>query len=168
MSTFIKIVAFSALAFLLLDRGFGVFGYGRLPYISLRSIGTTNIDPCAGKRRCLVAMLAPWCPACHASIPFMRSVRALAARSRDLGVQVVIGSGDFGQLDEMGRDVGGPVYLDVDGELEAGMRGMGMPRWSVIDADRKVVNYGAGLPNIDESGNRELFERSLKEYLKFF
>ena len=160
MKSLFKLLVCALLLYLVgskLMRGFGPSELGR---VSLTTNAANPDDPCEGKRRCMVAFVAPWCPACHASIPFLLSLKRMVAASSDLGMQIVIGAGEMASLQEMGKEFGEPVYYDPSGKMQAAMGGGGIPRWVVIDANRKVLNYGSGLPSEDDS------VPGIKEYIR--
>ena len=138
---------------ILILRSMGLFGYGSLDPVTLtkHSPSASASDPCQGKRACLIMFLAPWCPSCHAAIPFVKAAREHALKDPGLGVQVVIGADDLSELEQMGKEISGAVYYDVDGQIASAISGSGVPRWAVIDMQRKILDYGAGLPSVDAS-----------------
>ena len=124
-------------------------------------------DPCGGKRRCFIAFVAPWCSACHESIPFLQAIRRSVRKDADLGVQIVVGLDKQEQMQEMASELGGSVYFDEHGLLQQEMGVRGVPAWAVIDKERSLRKSGSGLPvGLAESDPQ--FNEYLKEAFDFF
>lgn len=136
---------------LLLVYNFGGFGYGSFPPLLPQRNGFFASDQCIGKQRCLIVFLTPWCPACKASVGFVKSVGRFVRTNSSLGMQIVVGNDTEQKLRAMAGELGEFTYLDIDGTVDRALRGGGVPRWGVIDANRKIINLGSGLP----AGNDE-------------
>ena len=126
---------------ILLVRSLGVFGYGALPEIS----PTSGRDSCLNKHRCLVVVLAPWCPACKASVPFLRAVNAYTSTHPELGVQVYVGLDNQSNLSSFANKLNLNAIIDQDNQIYEALGGGGVPRWGVIDQKRQILNRGGGL-----------------------
>lgn len=132
----------------------------QLARTELSPIAGAPSDPCADRPRCFVVVVAPWCPACHGAIGFLRTMRDYAVDRGDLGVQIIVSHDKIPQLETMADEIGGPVYLDP----ARAMRGSAVPRWWVIVQRRKVLTRGSGLPGISEQG--PAFFEYVKRYMK--
>lgn len=130
--------AFIIFILFFLARSFGAFGYGTLP--------AHSTDSCSGKRRCLVVVLAPWCSACEASIPFVQAVGRYVAGKRDLGLQILISLDSSEKVTRLARRVGSGAQVELEGSIYKALGGGGVPKWGLIDSERTVLKRGSGLP----------------------
>lgn len=105
---------------------------------------------CEGKKQCVIVFKAPWCGACRATIPFVKTLREMAKKEGDFGVQVVIGLDSEAGIKSMTQMVGEPVHADPEGSLFHSLGGGGVPRWGVIDEKGNILLTGSGLPRFSE------------------
>ncbi len=147
MSPGLQVTAYIAVgvivSFMLL-RALGIFGYGTLPMLKAAG-GYLTQDACAGKSRCLVVVMAPWCPACKASIPFLRSVSSYASTNSEIGIQVFVGLDEESKLRDMAGQINLNALIDPADTIYSALGGGGVPRWGVIDSERNIINRGGGL-----------------------
>jgi thiol-disulfide isomerase/thioredoxin len=106
---------------------------------------TEGTDPCEGKERCVVVIVAPWCPACKAALPIIKGMQKRFEASGRVGLKPVITSAEEPKLEWMAKQIGGQVFLDPQGTLLEKMGGGGVPHWYVVDASGKVVEQSAGV-----------------------
>jgi hypothetical protein len=116
---------------------------GTVDQTVLRSPGP---DECAGKERCLVVYLAPWCPQCRKSGPLVNEFRMRAFRSRSTGFKVVLGQDEPGKLVKYASKVGGAVHYDDDGYFYDDIGASGVPAWISLDAEGHVLEKVYGRP----------------------
>lgn len=120
-----------------------------LPELSvpLKSTGASYgavADECAGKERCLLVYLAPWCGACRGSIGFLQALATYFERDGDWGLKVVVGRDDEGAIDEFARGIPLNTYLDYEGRWSRAFGGA-VPSWILLDSEQKLLKSDSGL-----------------------
>lgn len=70
-------------------------------------------------------------------------------------MQVVVYSDSEEQLRSMASLIGNKVYLDLNGAFSRQLPSRSVPRWVVLNPERKVIASGTGLPRV--SGISEEF-----------
>jgi hypothetical protein len=145
---------------------FGIFGWGKLKQIQLNDVsGYPASDPCLAKDYCIVTFLAPWCPACHGSLPFLLDLRSRASQQSNVGMKIIVGYDSQENLIKMANKIGGLVLLD---ENEAFVRGVGrtpVPAWWVIDKAGSILSKGTGL-GVSGGSAEENFRYFVKRHLR--
>ncbi len=117
-----------------------------LPSINLTSASSSNIgsDPCEAKRRCLVAYVTPWCPACHGSVGFINQVATRVSSRDDVGFKVIVGGDSAQRCSQFARKFSGATFLDPDSHYQRAAGFSGVPHWLVLDEKRKIVSEFSG------------------------
>jgi hypothetical protein len=113
----------------------------------LGAAGLTTVggegDPCAGRTRCVVVYLAPWCGACKLSLPLIANLRR-ELEARTIGFRIVVGSGPAEALRAMAAQIGGRVQLDERGEFARAAGVRSFPSWWLLDGQARVRAHFSG------------------------
>lgn len=129
-----------------------------------REVPTGTDHPCYRKSRCLVAYVAPWCPACKKSLPLINEVgRYLNARD-DAGYVVVMGTlgRSWDGYQAMAEQIGQPLYVDRNSDLWRAADGaaQGTPGWIAYDGAGVVIDgLSGGYPQSSQRYVDEILER---------
>jgi len=107
-----------------------------LPAAELTTVGGEG-DPCAGRARCLVVYLAPWCGACKLSLPLVQNLRS-ELEPRGVGFRIVVGGAQPAQLRAMAAQLGGRVQLDERGDFARAAGVRSFPSWWLVDERNRV------------------------------
>ncbi|MDQ2069015.1 TlpA family protein disulfide reductase [Natronospira bacteriovora] len=123
--------------------------------------------PCIGTERCVLVYMAPWCPHCNGSIPLVRKVREQLNANDDTGMMVIVGpgGGSYAGHERMGRELGGEVFLDPEGEVWEGEFGHidAVPAWAVFDGSGRMIrHFTGGTTRSDE----EIVQAVLRDQLR--
>jgi hypothetical protein len=102
-------------------------------------------DPCAYKLRCVVVFLAPWCPSCQGSVPFLNDMRKRFDQEGKVGVKVIVGMDSEEKLTSMAKKIGGEVFLDSNKEFSRSAGVRGVPAWWVVDDKKRILARGTAL-----------------------
>ncbi len=94
---------------------------------------------CENKSGCIGIYIAPWCSACHSSIPLINQL-INAKNADDLNFIVVIGSDDTGNLRQFAREIDGDVYIDSKDRFRQLTRYSSVPRWFVINDKQEITD----------------------------
>lgn len=107
-------------------------------------------DPCAGKQRCVLVFLAPWCPACKISLGTVRGLMTRFADSDRVGIKPVIGNGrNPSSMEEMAAQIGPGTFLDPAGRIMTAAGVSSVPHWFVLDDQGFLLKKVAGvIPNV--------------------
>lgn len=135
------IVVLLAALWFVWPKGIKQFPNLRLP--STRSAGA-NIDPCAAKQRCLIAAVAPWCPACHASISFMNGLSKDLETQASLGFKIIVFNGERDEMWQMADRYTRGAFVDENGDFAAAVGSVGVPHWWLINKQGKVLDDFSG------------------------
>ena len=110
----------------------------------------SSSDPCIGKDRCVVVVVAPWCPACKVAVPIINEMAKRFADSPKVGIKPVVAYDQEANLEKMAKSLTGPVFLDPSGALLRKMGDKGVPYWYVVTSSNRVVEDFAGVvPQVD-------------------
>ena len=116
-----------------------------LPEVSLASTTAGAVDPCAGKKQCVLTYVAPWCPVCHASIPFLQALRTFIEFNYPrAGLKIIVGNAIRPDCEKMAAEIGGTVSLDDKSAFKSAVGFSSVPSWWVVDSERKVLRQFAG------------------------
>ncbi len=109
-------------------------------------------DPCNQKLRYLFVYLAPWCPVCKRARSVVSEIRYRFSGSTKVGVKLVVGMDKRPKLEAYAKELGEPVFLDVDGALRREVDIPGVPHWFVTDARGKILDRLSGfIEDVDEN-----------------
>jgi thiol-disulfide isomerase/thioredoxin len=100
---------------------------------------TQTIDACADTDHCLIAYVAPWCPACHQVIPQLTSLRDRWESNPRAGVKFIVGKGADAKNRAMVASIGKSAFLDADGSFAKEMAVSYFPTIWVTDRSGKVI-----------------------------
>lgn len=121
---------------------------GPAPVARTRSLeGPVGVDdPCAGKDRCVVAVVAPWCGACRAARPFIERTSAVAHRLPGTGFRVVVtGAARPALLEYASHYQEIPAFVDDDDNAFLHSTGVSaFPSFVVVDQKGRVVRRTIG------------------------
>ena len=129
----------------------------KLADVGLKPASSSTIgDPCTGKERCVVVVLAPWCRACKVAVPIVNDMEKRFQGSK-VGIKPVIAYDVEDKLLQMAKGVAGKVFLDPSGRLMKEMGDKGVPHWYVVDGSGTVVKSTSGVipqlqPQIEQLG----------------
>ncbi len=96
-------------------------------------------DSCASRSRCIIVYMAPWCPVCHASLPFVKDLRESLRANKDVGFKIIVGDDDKRRTEEMADEIEGLVFLDPDQRFKTALGVYAVPTWIVLDRERRVL-----------------------------
>lgn len=142
----------------------GFFSPRKFPSLLNAQSGSPVTDYCLLKQRCLVVYLAPWCPACKASIGLIRATQHFAESNPKIGVQLIVGMDSNNKLQKFAEELGGSTFVDSSNRIQDSVSVGGVPSWFVLDKDRNILNRGSGLPAGIERQS-EQFQLFLRDYL---
>ncbi|MGI5861583.1 MAG: zf-TFIIB domain-containing protein [Myxococcales bacterium] len=118
----------------------------KLAEVDLKPVAANALsDPCEGKERCVVVVVAPWCPACKKAVPIINSMQERFKDSPRVGIKPVVAYDTESKLLDMARKISGRVYLDPPGTLMKEMGDRGVPYWYVVNDSGNVVESMAGV-----------------------
>ncbi|MGM0517137.1 MAG: hypothetical protein ACQER6_06030 [Pseudomonadota bacterium] len=104
--------------------------------------------PCYGADRCLVAYVAPWCPACKKSIPLINRIGKRLASDPKAGLVVVMGTlgGAWDGHERLAERIDPPLFVDREGTywLSVAEHTTGTPAWISHDGDAQVIGTLVG------------------------
>jgi thiol-disulfide isomerase/thioredoxin len=131
----------------------GVLGYGAQKYWSrpkgppLKRFTEQAGDPCFKKEKCVVVYLAPWCPACNASVETLKEMNRLwnANDSKyTRGIKVLVGQDTMVKCQEKADSIGTFAQIDSDDKFSKLYGISGYPTWFVFDANGKELKRVPG------------------------
>lgn len=141
------------LTFVLWALGMAVWWFLPTPFPKLHlqpaAANASGYDPCEGKQYCVVVFMAPWCSACKATMPVVKSMMAQYSSSTMIGIKPVIGSGrSMASMEKMAAKIGTGTFLDPGGQVMQAADKNTVPHWFVIDSDGLLEKEMAGvIPN---------------------
>lgn len=109
------------------------------------AVNTEGTDPCAGRRRCVVVVVAPWCGACKVGLPMMKELAERWSGVSSIGFKAIVGLAPKAQCEKMAEELGGQTFLDPMGRLMRTMGESTVPHWFVVDPAGKLKHHSAGL-----------------------
>ena len=137
----------------------GLFGWGSIPEVRLEtSKNSSIIDPCQARSQCVIAYVAPWCPACHSSIGFLNTLGLRLLNSSKVGMKIIIGMAEVDQLEGMAQKFSSPAFYDPDGEFASKVGINSVPNVLLVDSSGKIIEKGlpgavSGFASQDEAVN---------------
>lgn len=136
-----------------------------IPNVALKQHGFGyQGSSCTGKPKCLIVLVAPWCPACHGSIPIIQALRDNFSTDKEVGIQIISAMDSEDQLVTIAEQIGGVVYLDTNREFSSAVGRVGVPAWWLIDEKRNVLKHDSGF-RVAGNTHQELAEYFLKDSL---
>ncbi len=128
------------LTFVLWALGMAVWWFLPTPFpkLDLRpsSANATGYDPCKGKDYCVIVFMAPWCSACKATMPIVKSMMRQYSSSTTIGIKPVIGRGRTTEsMEKMAAKIGTGTFIDPAGQVMQTASKNTVPHWFVIDSD---------------------------------
>ena len=155
---FLMVVAFFVLASSYVMGTLNPSYLGDVRLASTASAYGVNADPCDGKERCIVIYFATWCPACHASVPFVSGLQKYKLKPQG-GLKIIVGGGSHSEQAEMARKIGGLVFFDSDGKFNSKLGSFSVPHKWLVDKNGKVLKEAGGLVGGD-------FDEARKSWLQ--
>lgn len=108
-------------------------------------ITADHSDPCAEKKNCLVAYIAPWCPACNSTLPLMRKLRdELRSSDSQTGFRIIVGADKADRLRAEAKDLGEEALADESGSIFKGAGVVSFPSWQGLDSKGRVLGSFSG------------------------
>lgn len=97
-------------------------------------------DNCTGKKFCVIAYVAPWCPSCKALAPQLKTFLAHSKDSKDNGMKVVVGEGVTAAENEAdAAKYGYGAVADNSGVYKKRLRVEQFPSLFVVDRDGTII-----------------------------
>lgn len=119
-----------------------IFGYGQIPEVFLKPFVKSELDPCLKKERCIIVYLAPWCPSCTASQPFLIRAKEKIAYNKKVGIKFIIGMDEEPSLLKMASSFGNQAYLDSKSEFSQAVGIRGVPSLLITNINGKIIDRG--------------------------
>ncbi len=138
---------------------FKMFNRPKAPPISRKS--EQPGDACYGKPKCVFVYVAPWCPACNASIEVIQAMHQrwnLSSTVTTHGIRAVVGQDKPDKNQEKARELGSFATVDQDGRFAKTQVIEGYPTWIVVDAQGKTLQRFSG--SFSDVGMIDLFASS--------
>jgi thiol-disulfide isomerase/thioredoxin len=96
-------------------------------------------DYCTNKKFCVLAYVAPWCPACKQISPKLKEALEKSPKMKDYGFKVVVGQGKPSENDAEAASYGFGAVTDPDNILKVTLGVDHYPYFFVLDQDSSVV-----------------------------
>lgn len=121
--------------------------------------GGSHSELCPGKAQCVIVFIAPWCPVCEASIPFIAALNNSLKINPGIGLEVIIGNDELESIITSAKKVGGSVRLDVNDEFLMAASITSFPTWLLVDRHRRVLTrFSGGAPTGGDFSHKQLQE----------
>jgi hypothetical protein len=113
---------------------------GSLPAVTLTALGggTVTLTPCPTEK-CLVVVLAPWCPHCHGAAANIRALRDYL-QTQDVATRIVVGRDAPAAVRAFAAEFGEGALLDPGGSVPAN----GVPYFYTIYEDGGIIKEKGG------------------------
>lgn len=112
--------------------------------------GTTQ-SPCVGRKKCLVAVIAPWCGYCRRSTPMIKSLLQKYGGSGDLMVNAVVTADEDQSTAQYAGELGAGAFSDPGNAFSSAMGVRGFPTWVLFDEQGRTVKSASGaFPSADQ------------------
>jgi len=116
-----------------------IFSIPRVADVSaLETTSRFAADPCENKANCIVVYLAPWCPACKASVGTVKKLRAYYQSESETGFKVIVGSSSAAKLIDFSEEIGGLVYMDTQGKFHRSAGVSAVPTIFLLDQENQI------------------------------
>ncbi len=103
----------------------------------------SRVDPCSGKKTCVVVYMAPWCPACKQVLPAVIQLMSKTKAAKTLGAKVYVGRGETPAADEkMAREIGAGAFTDSDLQMHKKLKVGYYPAFYVMDSEGSITLDG--------------------------
>ncbi|MCB0318240.1 MAG: hypothetical protein KDD56_05745, partial [Bdellovibrionales bacterium] len=102
---------------------------------------------CEGKKRCILLYMAPWCPACRASLPILQSLRRKIPIDSQTGLNIVVGRDRKDSLSDYALSIGGQVSLDINDSVARKYKIQSLPSWLLLDENKRILQNFSGSPS---------------------
>jgi len=137
-------------------KAFKMFHRPKTPPISRKSeqLG----DACYGKPKCVFVYVAPWCPACNASVEVIQAMHQrwnLSGAVRTHGIRAVVGRDKPDRNQEKASELGVFATVDRDDRFAQTQVIDSFPTWIVVDAQGKTLQRFSG--SFSDVGMIDLF-----------
>lgn len=123
---------------------------GKVSFATIAKLpsATPNLNnPCLGKKICVAAYVAPWCPSCRASEGVVKKVQERISGSSNAGMIIFVGLDRPDKLKEMARNFNGYTLLDTKGLLPQDFGSFPVPQWFVWDQEGNILRRFSGAPS---------------------
>lgn len=122
------------------------YSSGNVPTVDFTSVDPSNQEPvkaCRAQKTCVIAYVAPWCPACHQFVANLPQVRERLA-SRETGLLLIVGAeSDMQKKVDFVRQLTPSAVLDAPGDTFLKAHKVGyFPTFIVTDSDGTVIAGG--------------------------
>lgn len=119
---------------------------GNVPAVDFSSVDQSNLEPvkaCRAQKTCVIAYVAPWCPACHQFVSKLAQVREKLA-SRDTGLLLIVGAeSDMQKKVDFVTQLAPTAVLDAPGDTFLKAHKVGyFPTFIVTESDGTVIAGG--------------------------
>lgn len=119
---------------------------GAVPTVDFASVDPANPEPakaCRAQKTCVIAYVAPWCPACHQFLSHLPEIRKRFA-ARDTGLLLVVGAeADMQKKVDFVKQLGAEAVLDAPGDtFRKAHKVEYFPTFIVTDSDGSVIASG--------------------------
>jgi thiol-disulfide isomerase/thioredoxin len=137
-----------------------------IPHLKPRRLGPVEIlpavadqaDPCLGRSRCVIVVVAPWCPACKSSVPVIRKLADRWADSTDVGFKAIVTYASEAEARKMADGFGPGVvaFIDPSARFMQEAHVSGVPHWFVVGDQGRILKDSAGGYDDADAQVREL------------
>jgi glutaredoxin len=110
-----------------------------LPNVAFETASGASRTLCEGKSSCAVVYVTPWCPYCHQAVNTINSASNAMSRYPDIGLEVVVGKDQPGQVLAMAGKFGPATLLDEQGVLYASAGIRGVPAVFGVDSNQNIT-----------------------------
>lgn len=113
--------------------------------------GTTGQASCVGAKKCLVAVIAPWCGYCRKSTPMIKALLQKYKGASDFAVNAVVTADEDHSMESYAGELGSGAFYDPGNVFSSAMGVRGFPTWVLLDASAKVIKSASGAyPDVEQ------------------
>lgn len=112
--------------------------------------GTAAQTSCVGSKKCLVAVIAPWCGYCRRSTPMIKALLEKYKGSSDFEVNAVVSADEDSAMETYAGELGSGAFYDPGSAFSTSVGVRGFPTWVLLDSSAKVIKSASGAyPNVE-------------------